>query len=515
LDSGIRLLVGGPITQRERLLRLIMFLVWLALVAWLVSGHVFWRDEVRAFSLALSGSNVVEMLRNVHGEGHPALWYLILRGAHDLFPYREVLPAAGALIGVSAMAIVAFWSPFRTIIVGLILFSLYSAFDYAVIARNYGISALVMFALAALYQRVRNSIWFGVILAILCNTNVPSCLLAAAFLLFRFVEMVTDDIRPTKRDLLVFGANILLATIGAFLCFITVYPTFNDEAISPNLGRLSAATVVSALLDQDRSFFHLGFGSSSPLPMDTILLAIACLGLIRRPAALAAGITGLVAFKLFFYFVYFSSYRHEALYLVFLLSLFWMVAQGAGGGWRRRAWHGPAQFLGTGVLIALLVLQTGRLLNPVHLQIEGIPASRAADLALLLKRPELSGAIVMGDPDTMLEPLPYYAGNPIWFLRQQRFGHVVRLSTKARHELGLVDFLADAQRLHQLTGRPVVFLSQIKLQDRREERIEVMFRVATVLRPNEVRRFWSSTRLVARLRPAASDEDYDVYVYPR
>jgi hypothetical protein len=100
-------------------------------------------------------------------------------------------------------------------------------------------------------------------------------------------------------------------------------------------------------------------------------------------------------------------------------------------------------------------------------------------------------------------------------LRQQRFGHVVRLSTKARHELGLVDILADAQRLHQRSGRPVVFVSQIKLQDRREERFEVMFRVATVLRPNEVRRFWSSTRLVARLRPAASDEDYDVYVYPR
>jgi hypothetical protein len=42
-----------------------------------------------------------------------------------------------------------------------------------------------------------------------------------------------------------------------------------------------------------------------------------------------------------------------------------------------------------------------------------------------------------------------------------------------------------------------------------------MFRDGTILRPEEVRRFWSSTRLVARLRPAASDEEYDVYVYPR
>ena len=124
-------------------------------------------------------------------------------------------------------------------------------------------------------------------------------------------------------------------------------------------------------------------------------------------------------------------------------------------------------------------------------------------------------AIVMGDPDTMLEPLAYYVNNPIWFLRQQRFGHVVRLSNNARHDLSLADILADAERLHAQTGRPVVFLSYIKLQDRHPDKLAVMFRDATVLRPEEVRHFWASTRLIARLRPAASDEEYDVYVYPR
>src|SRR5881227_1871597 len=98
----MRPLLGGTATAGDRRYRLILFLAWLVLVSWLLSGHVFWRDEVRAFSLALSGSNVIEMLRNVHGEGHPALWYLILRGAHNLFPYREVLPVAGAVFGIGA-----------------------------------------------------------------------------------------------------------------------------------------------------------------------------------------------------------------------------------------------------------------------------------------------------------------------------------------------------------------------------------------------------------------------------
>src|SRR5438045_2371716 len=137
-------LVGAHISPSHRRDRLLLVIAWLALVGWFLWSHVVWRDEVRAFSLALSGANVVEMLRNVHGEGHPALWYLILRGAHDLFPYREVLPVAGAILGVAAMAIVTFASPFRIVAIALVLFSGYGAFEYGVVARNYRMSALVM-----------------------------------------------------------------------------------------------------------------------------------------------------------------------------------------------------------------------------------------------------------------------------------------------------------------------------------------------------------------------------------
>lgn len=511
----MRPLVGGAVTPQQRRLRLIMFLAWLVLVSWFLSRHVFWRDEVRAFSLALSGSNLVEMFHSVHGEGHPLLWYLILRGAHTIFPYREVLPIAGALIGIAGMAVLTYFAPFRTIIIALILFSFWGAFEYAVIARNYGISALVMFALAALYGRVRNSLWFGFIILILCNTNVPSCIIAAGFMLFRFVEMLTDEARPTKRDLLVFAGNAVLAALGAYLCFRTVYPTFNDAAVSRNLNDLSFANIGRGLIDNEWGFSHLAFGTNVPFPLDAILLAICCLGFIRRPAALAAGLVTLIVLKLFFYFVYFSYYRHEILYVIFLISLYWMTAEGAGGRWRHLKWQDPVGFVGTAMFSALLVAQCSRLLAPIHIEMVGMPFSHSADVGALLKRPELSGAIVMGDPDTMLEPVTYYADNPIWFLRQQRFGRVVHLAKNDRHLLSMTDILADAERLHRQTGKPVVILSHLELQDKRVLKDRVMFGDETILRPDEVRRFLASTRLLAKLRPSASDEDYDVYVYPR
>jgi hypothetical protein len=467
-----------------------------------------WRDEVRAFSLALSGSNVVEMLSNVHGEGHPALWYLILRGAHTLFPFREVLPIAGAILGIAAMAILTFASPFRTVVIAMVLFSAYGAFEYVVIARNYGISALVMFSIAALYGRIRNSLWLGVMIALLCNTNVPSCIIAAAFLGFRFVEMLTDERRPERRDWFVFAGNAALAALGAFLCFITVYPTFNDAAVSTNFRDLTPAKIVAALLDSNKGFSHLLLGSW--------VLAISCLAFVRKPAALFAAVAGLVMLKLFFYFVYESFYRHEILYVIFLLSLFWMTANGAGGEWRSKKWMNYPQLAGSLSFTAMLAIHSIALAIPIKEELAGMPYSHSADVAKLLQKPELSGAIVMGDPDTMLEPLPYYVDNPLWMLRQQRFGKFALLTRNARVDLTLDEVLADADRLHRQTARPIVFLSHLRLRTDKATRTRVMFEDATILTPDSVRRFLSSTRHIATLRGSQTyDEDYDVFVYPR
>ena len=505
MHFGMLPLVGGTVTLRERLT---LFLAWLVLALWLLSGHAFWRDEVRAFSLALSGSNVIEMLRNVHGEGHPAIWYLILRGAHNLFPYREVLPVAGAIFGIAAMVLVAFFSPFRLAVIALVLFSLYGAFEYVVISRNYGIAALVMLGLAALYGRIRNTLWLGVVLAVLCNTNVPSCIIAAGFLLFRLVEMLTDESTPTQRDWLVFAGNALLSAIGALLCFVTVYPTFNDVAVSPNLGKLGTAAIVAAVFDSTKGFSHLILWPAG--------VALGCLAFVRRPAALVAAVTTFLVLKLFFYFVYPSYFRHEVLYIFFLLSLFWMTEECAGGTWPQKPWM-KVDLLGRVSFALLLATNSVALIVPLREKLSGTPYSHSADVGRLLQRPELAGAIVMADPDTMLEPLPYYVNNPLWMLRQQRFGKVVRLTVNARRELTLDDVLRDAQSLHRKTGRPIVFLSRVPLSSESGRYLTWgTFAYQTIITPDTANRFLASTRKIATLRNVRfGDEAYDVYVYPR
>ena len=64
-----------------------------------IAHHEYWRDEVRAFSLATETPSLSALFRELRYEGHPALWFLLLRGAHAVVPSPLVLPAvAGALL---------------------------------------------------------------------------------------------------------------------------------------------------------------------------------------------------------------------------------------------------------------------------------------------------------------------------------------------------------------------------------------------------------------------------------
>jgi hypothetical protein len=318
--------------------------------------------------------------------------------------------------------------------------------------------------------------------------------------------MLTDGARPPKRDWLVFAGNAAIALAGALLCFATVYPTTQDAAISTSLGAQTVGKIVGGLFDNS-GFANLEF----PL----LLLLLCCAGLVRKPAGIIAAVAALLLLKLFFYLVYPSDYRHEILYLVFLLSLYWMIAEGAGGDWGEKSWMSFVERLGSVVMVALLAVQTWHLHVPIKLQLKAVPFSRSADAGALLHQPAYRQAIVMADPDIMLEPIPYYADNPLYFLRQQRFGRVVQLSNRARKLLTLDDVLADADRLHRQTGRPVLFLSHMPIQPNTSYRRKMMYDYATSVTPDAAKRFLSSTRLIAHLRPSGMDENYDVYLYPR
>lgn len=211
---------------------LALFALWFGFVCFAAWNHAVWRDEVRALSLALQGDNVFAMLKGIHGEGHPAVWYLFLRGAHVLVGRPEVLQVVSLAVASAAFLLLVLRSPFDLPMIALLLISPFAVSEFSVVARNYGISMLVLFLIAVCYERHRNrGMLLGVLLFVLSNCNAHSVLLVMAFLLFWLVDIVADGSVERSRVLRTFLLNAVVATLGIATCAVTVFPTFNDAAM--------------------------------------------------------------------------------------------------------------------------------------------------------------------------------------------------------------------------------------------------------------------------------------------
>jgi hypothetical protein len=518
--GGLTITVEGARGAADRRARILLYLVWLLLVLWFASRHVFWRDEIRAFSIALSGDSLLAMLRGVQGEGHPAIWYLLLRGAHALVPVREVLPAVAAIVAALAMALLVFRSPFRPWLLALMLFGAAGLFEYAVSARNYGISLIFLFAVADLYPRWRDrGVTIGLLLALLCNTNVPSVFLAAALMLFWFVELIGEDGLRWTPKWRSFWINGLVAAAGAATAFVTVYPPANDAAVNEEMPS-GVLDLVTALLDPAYTLQalapHFLGGSGLVAALLSLVIFASLAGLARAPAAFLSSLAALLAFELFFLLIYPGQYRHHALLLFYLVAMYWLVAQGRGGRWPERwrveerlgrmADHGRAGF------VMLLALQLPNAVQLAAADAMGIAYGNARALAALLERERLQNAILIAQPDVLLETMPYYAPNPLYFTRQQEFARIARFSKAARVDLDLGQLLDRAEAVGARYRRPVVILMQHETETRFPTRIEVGYVGTYSTTPEQARRLQASTRRIAVLQPAISDETYIVYL---
>ena len=507
-------------------LRRALLLAWLLLAAWLASRHVLWRDEVRALTMALSGDSTWAMVRNVHGEGHPALWYLLLRCAHGLTGMKQALPGLAFAIGAGAAALFALRAPFRPAVIALVLFGAFCLNEYTVVARNYGLSMLLMFAFAWAYPRWKGrGAGLGVLLALLCNSNVPSVLLAGGLGLFWAAELLARDGPRWTPGWRAWARAMGLMLLGVAACAAEVYPPYNDAAVSPMAGRLSPGAVLLAAVN-----FATPLGSLLPEAwwdwrLSTLVLTAmvvgGVLGLIRSPGGLVAALAVAVALPLFFQILYPGGYRHQALFIAFLLTLYWLAAQGGGGRWRGAPQLGPAtqallERCGQGAFAALLAVQVIMGGAVVGAAARGVPDSRAQDLAALLRRERLERAVVIANPDVLLEPLPYYAGNPTWLTRERKWGNVAAFTKAAKADVALGDLLATARRLRARTHRPVVTAIQVQLDPAAPaQRREQGYVGALTTTPAEVRAFLAATQRLARFGPALTDESYDVYLLTR
>ena len=409
--------------------RIALFGAWLAVVLWLASHHVVWRDEVRALSFAIAGDSWADMLRGLHGEGHPALWYILLRAAHDLAGVSQVLPAVSLAVAALMAALLVFLSPFPLPLIALILAGHAFVYEYSVMARNYGLGALLIFAAAAVMRNpAGRGLGLGVLLALMANSNAIATVVAVSFLAFWLLEIVEQEASTRGCSLRTFALGAAVTTLGVALAFATIYPTFNDAAFSsapkPSTSfLLDLSFPFAKLIGFDVTPSHIVvFGPRTLAIVGPALLVGSVLGLLARPPALLAALLSLLTLALFFDLGIKGDYRHEMTWLAFLIALYWI-------SWTRltqetRTSRRLITRVGLAAFVALLAVQAIVAVADIDaIGIKREPESRSQDLARLLEsREDLKDAILIADPDYVLEPLRYWINNRFYFVRERRFG---------------------------------------------------------------------------------------------
>jgi hypothetical protein len=495
-----------------RFARLLLFALWVASLSFLCWHHQLWRDEVRALSLALTGDNLIGMVSAVHGEGHPLLWYALLRLSHTLVGVQQILPLTAALIATGAATLLVFRSPFGILPVALLLFGRMMLFEYGVMARNYGITMLLLFVIASVYRRYkRDGYLIGFLLLLLTNTNVHAVLLAAAFLLFWLLDLISEDGVHWTPALTRFAINSALAAIGTVICVATVYPPFND-----------AAERVQTTLPIFGIFSLGGFKFDGPAWLMPALLYGTVAGFIRRPAAAIALLLALLGMSVFFIVINPGGYRHSALWLSLAVALYWIAfergndpqksAPSVKYSQRLTVWI--ARF-GQAAFLVLLAFQARAGIGNIVDTVRGKPPlSRSADFAALVRsRPDLGHAIIIADPDYLIEPLPYYLKNLTYLTREERFGNVVAFTKNARLEIGLTDMLSKARNLADTYRVPIIIILSTPLDGVTEpEKHPEGYNWIFTIDPEQVAAFRASTKALGSFRPAESDESFDAYL---
>lgn len=514
--AGVRLLrtreVSSTVTTRA--IGVALIALWLAGVVLVTLNHEYWRDEVRAWSLAARATSPLDLHALVRHEGHPVLWYLLLFIGASIADSPVVLPVISTLVALAAVALFLWRSPFELWIKALFIFGALPFYEYVVVARNYGIAMLFMFAAAVCYhQRFTRPVALAAVLALLANTNVHSALLAGLLSALWFWEVIHSPGTATRERWAAFLVSGGIVGLGITLCVAFTWPPADTVLVAPAVSvpqLLRAALSVAA---------HPGevFGDLTPafIPgwLTSVLLLTAIAGLARKPRLALAAFAGMVALGTLFLAIYPGSFRHQGLLLIFFVVLYWLALDGSPGTASE-----PRHLLrSVGLNGAMAALLLAALVQTRYFAAQDLrhPMSSSSMLAEFLVHSPYRDAIIVAEPDYFAEALPYYVRNRIYFPRERRFGTTVTWTNASQERLTLSELIDTAREVAASEQQQVlILLGHREVHAQPSGRTTFPYGKEFSWTADDLSRLASSTLLVAEFASAVGDENYSVHVLP-
>lgn len=444
--------------------------VFFTLTSFLASRHEMWRDEVRALSVSTKASSWTQLFASLHQEGHPGAWYVILRVAFELTHSNAVLPLIALAIGVALAYVTLRYAPFPFWLRLLTVFGVFVSYEYSVVARNYGLGVLLLLIAATIFERrSERAIMLGLVLALAANTSVHAALASTMISLLWALDLFDADRRESLLGVRSV-TGLLIALCGAALAIWSASPS-PEMSYAASLHHLGPVNIArSILLDPGaglKGVYVADIAASAELPwirfgidptiasrviVDCGLLAIGW-GLWPARKHFAVFVVSILSFEVLFHAVYPAALRHQGIVTFLIITICWIAARelrpADAGAFVRRVSMG---------LLPVMVIQSVALPITVRRHLLH-PASSSKTLGGFIRTtPRLSNAILIGEPDYMMEALPYYVPNRVYMPRQHEYSKTVYFANGGGHQtdLTLNGLLDAADSIGCITRSPVL-----------------------------------------------------------
>ncbi|HEY6447138.1 MAG TPA: hypothetical protein VIY53_11805 [Acidobacteriaceae bacterium] len=276
----------------------------------MIPYHEPWADEAQAWLLARSLSPWQLVHTYLHYEGQPGLWHLLLWALIRLHASYTAMHWICGVVACCGIYVFLFFSPLPRWLKLTAPFTVFLCYQYVVVARNYVLVPLLLFAVAAVWKR--SPIWVAVLLGLLANVAGHAAAIAAGFAIAYWLDQ--RQLRRRSEPAADPAATSRAAFI--FLCFcilamLTAFPTRDVYTAAP-LNRTPGQAALGALV----------WGTWDPMPLGIPCWFLLVWGFKRRRAIhLLIPALALVAFSGAVYL----SYWHSGLMVPVILAALWIT----------------------------------------------------------------------------------------------------------------------------------------------------------------------------------------------
>jgi hypothetical protein len=399
----------------------VIFTIWCLTAIYGVLHHEFWRDEMRALSIAIQAPTFFHLPEYLINEGHPLLWYVLLKTCYLVFNSTHVLAVLSLFFAAGIASLLLIRSPFPIVFSIMIIFGTWCLYDYGINCRNYGIGAFLFLLFADIYSRRQDRVILSsVILALAAQTNVYAAMMAVMIGIWMAADQWEINGKAIRR---LTGFGIIL--ISFFLTLWVTIPNNNTRILEPEY---QSAANIYKVWDVGYGFVDLLFvWFKYEHELITAILWLSILVFLSRPKAMLLLFLTMLTMSSFSLYFRNNFIQHQGIWIYVFLTMMWVHYKAILAYVKEKHWAKYLSVIGLLAFSMIIMSNMARGLSD-YMEDLHLPKSDSKAAGEWLRENVQMNDIIISEPDYIMESVMYYHYQPFFLPRERVFNSFVHFT---------------------------------------------------------------------------------------